>query len=303
MPAGAEASDTGIYSFIRGDRRHAPTRQVAPPYTTIISPVSRYAPSRQDHFGLPSAIRSGEFGAGVTSDKKSKAKKTGAKKKAEPTTELTSIAQSGRRHICVRTCDGYFFPLDQSGSGISQEGLCKAACPGASVRLYTVPNGASDIDSAVNSDGKTYASLPMAFAFQQRRVASCTCNSSADKAPFSVLRDPTLRTGDVVMMDRQAMVFKGGASLPYRRADFAEFTNRKANITAELRRDIDRSVGASHFQRSLLPFKFAKPQKPARRETLRADRRAEAPVAPPPQSPPTRKIVRVIGDPVASTGQ
>ncbi len=80
------------------------------------------------------------------------------------------------RTICVRTCDGGYFPLapqastDQIG-GLEQ--LCKAACPNTEAKLYTMRGG--ELGSAVATDGSTYMDLPAAFKFEKSYTASCTC--------------------------------------------------------------------------------------------------------------------------------
>jgi hypothetical protein len=86
-------------------------------------------------------------------------------------------AHAGSKEVCVRTCDGYFFPISYSGSsgrsGDLQE-MCKALCPNAQVALYSYsPSG--DINEAVGSDGTRYADLPNALKYRKSVDQSCTC--------------------------------------------------------------------------------------------------------------------------------
>ena len=81
----------------------------------------------------------------------------------------------GSVYVCVRTCDGSFFPLPYSSSShATREEACQALCPNADVSLYTMPFGGT-IDLGVSSTGSPYAELPNAFKFQQSYESSCSC--------------------------------------------------------------------------------------------------------------------------------
>jgi hypothetical protein len=99
------------------------------------------------------------------------------------------------RALCVRTCDGYFFPLAYSTSQANFTGdqqACEAACPGTEVELYydQVP----DEDGAKMVSGRTgapYTQLPAAFLYKQagyQRPAACGCNPHKD---FSIIAGRT----------------------------------------------------------------------------------------------------------------
>ncbi len=81
----------------------------------------------------------------------------------------------GSMSVCVRTCDGSFFPLPYSGaSGASLEDVCQALCPNAAVELYTMPFGGT-IDEGASATGARYSALPNAFKFQQTYDPTCSC--------------------------------------------------------------------------------------------------------------------------------
>jgi hypothetical protein len=84
----------------------------------------------------------------------------------------------GGRLVCVRACDGYFFPLHnlpESGRSDADD-MCKALCPGAEAAAYSMPGGAdADIAQAVSLRGKRYAKLAGAFKFQKSFDPSCSC--------------------------------------------------------------------------------------------------------------------------------
>jgi len=86
-------------------------------------------------------------------------------------------AGGGSYTVCVRTCDGGFFPVTYFGAGSradTLEGVCRSLCPNAEVKLYSFPLGGT-IDQAVSSNGQPYATLPNAHKFDQSYDSSCSC--------------------------------------------------------------------------------------------------------------------------------
>lgn len=140
---------------------------------------------------------------------------------ATPRTTLTS---PGGQAYCVRTCDGFYFPVGRPTAGASraaQADICQRQCPGAEVALYSAGGNAS-IEQAVGPRGQSYASLRTAFRFRERVDAACTCAGASTNglARVPITHDPTLRPGDVVVTDAGVRVFAGGSRFPYRQADF-----------------------------------------------------------------------------------
>jgi hypothetical protein len=89
---------------------------------------------------------------------------------------------AGSYAVCVRTCDGSFFPVSYSGAGSRADGLeevCRLQCPNAEVRLYSFPLGGT-IEQAVSADGEPYVDLPNALKFQQTFDASCSCRRKGE---------------------------------------------------------------------------------------------------------------------------
>jgi Protein of unknown function (DUF2865) len=82
----------------------------------------------------------------------------------------------GSEAVCVRTCDGGFFPLSYSARhpGESLTDLCRALCPNTEVSVYTRVPG-QEIQTAVGLDGAVYTDLPTALKFQKTFDATCTC--------------------------------------------------------------------------------------------------------------------------------
>jgi hypothetical protein len=94
-----------------------------------------------------------------------------------PSGEKGVQAHSGSYAVCVRTCDGSFFPVSYSGAGSradSLEEVCRALCPNADMALYSFPFGGT-IDEAESMSGEPYANLPNAGKFQQTNDPTCSC--------------------------------------------------------------------------------------------------------------------------------
>ena len=89
-------------------------------------------------------------------------------------------AHSGNyRTLCVRTCDGYFFPVsfDASRSRLATDAnVCRALCPEAQTRLYYHDASGQEAENAVAADdGSPLAKMPNAFLYRSKRVDGCTC--------------------------------------------------------------------------------------------------------------------------------
>jgi hypothetical protein len=86
-------------------------------------------------------------------------------------------ARAGSKAVCVRSCDGAFFPVSYSASGgrlDSLEDLCHALCPNADVSLYTYP-ASGEIEQAVSISGARYMDSPTALLYRKTFDSSCSC--------------------------------------------------------------------------------------------------------------------------------
>ncbi len=86
------------------------------------------------------------------------------------------------RTLCVRTCDGYYFPVSFSTTRDNfsrDQEACQQMCPGAETKLYyhSVRTEESE-DMVAVEDDRPYAALSTAFLYRTRGVAaggSCSC--------------------------------------------------------------------------------------------------------------------------------
>ena len=94
-----------------------------------------------------------------------------------PDQPLGNEAQAGSKAVCVRSCDGAFFPVSYAASSGRLGGLedmCRALCPNAEVSLYTYPPS-GQIEQAVSLSGAKYMDLPNALKYRQSFDSTCTC--------------------------------------------------------------------------------------------------------------------------------
>lgn len=90
------------------------------------------------------------------------------------------------RTLCVRTCDGYYFPISYSatrGRFTQDADICRARCPGTETRLFVHPSNA-DSETAVSADetAEPYSQLPNSLRYRREVVPNCACGRA----------DPTL---------------------------------------------------------------------------------------------------------------
>jgi len=82
------------------------------------------------------------------------------------------------RTVCVRLCDGYFFPLNFAVTSerlARDSSTCERRC-GGEARLFTHPSG-SPVDDMVDLQGRPYRELPTAFLYRTQYVAGCKCQA------------------------------------------------------------------------------------------------------------------------------
>lgn len=87
------------------------------------------------------------------------------------------------RTVCVRACDGYYFPLRQSAwrrNFSSDVKSCRNAC-GDEARLFYYPVNGGSTDTMTDLAGRAYSEMPYAFSYRKALVSGCTCKP----APWS----------------------------------------------------------------------------------------------------------------------
>jgi hypothetical protein len=120
--------------------------------------------------------------------------------------------QSGTyRTVCVRTCDGAYFPISFAtvpARFSDDEKTCKALCPAAEAVLYTHRNPGEDMNSAVSIGGQPYTALPTAFKFRSEFNPSCSCKAAgqtwADALKSADDKATVEQQGDIIVTEESA---------------------------------------------------------------------------------------------------
>lgn len=89
-----------------------------------------------------------------------------------------AVSLSGSyRTMCVRMCDGYYFPISASVSRRAfhrDAGICRASC-GHEAQLFFHPSSSGDASTMVDLTGRAYAKLSNAFRYRKTLVDGCKC--------------------------------------------------------------------------------------------------------------------------------
>lgn len=89
------------------------------------------------------------------------------------------------RTMCVRTCDGYFFPMSNAaslGDFERDQKNCESSCPGTEMQVFYTRGTNGDSASMTSSvTGRPYIELPTAYLYKQSdmpRPPACGCNAA-----------------------------------------------------------------------------------------------------------------------------
>ena len=114
------------------------------------------------------------------------------------------------RTICVRTCDGYYFPISFETTPDhfrDDEAACQRMCPAADVQLYTYHNPGEEVAQAISLNGRLYTELPTAFSYRKALNPACSCRRPGESWAEALRAngpDQTVAPGDVVVTEQNA---------------------------------------------------------------------------------------------------
>jgi hypothetical protein len=157
----------------------------------------QYASALQQQQG-PGSFLNNLFGNGIGSN-------PGA-----PPADL-GAASGTYRTVCVRTCDGGYFPISFATTPAKfgdDEKACKALCPATEANLYAYRNPGEDMNQAVSVSGQPYTALQNAFHFRQEFNPSCSCKAAgqswADALKNIDDKAAAEQQGDIIVTDESA---------------------------------------------------------------------------------------------------
>jgi uncharacterized protein DUF2865 len=122
--------------------------------------------------------------------------------------DYPQVGASGYRTLCVRSCDGYYFPISNSTSSTrfaEDEQACHQLCPASEVALYSHKNPGEDIAQAVANNGRLYKDLPNAFRYRRELVSTCGCRLPGQSWADALGQlNSTVERGDIVVTEEKA---------------------------------------------------------------------------------------------------
>lgn len=111
----------------------------------------------------------------------------GGPEEEQPTETPRARVGESYQTMCVRTCDGYFFPISYAstvGDFDRDQKNCETSCPGTEMQVFFGPSGIDQPANMVSTEtGRFYTELPTAFLHQQTDVpepVGCGCNPKKD---------------------------------------------------------------------------------------------------------------------------
>jgi hypothetical protein len=160
----------------------------------------------------------------------------------------------GGRAICVRLCDGFFFPsVITSGS----DEACASQCPDAPTAFYSQPAGSDKIEDAVSLSGAPYSALAVADHHQQSFDNTCACHRSFTRSYLAdLLRDRTLRNGDLVMTANGFAVFRSDKSGAVSAANFVALS-KSSSVPMNFRPELTAMERAGIWDRQSGPYSYS----------------------------------------------
>ncbi len=113
------------------------------------------------------------------------------------------------RTLCVRTCDGYYFPISFAASGEElkrDQNACRALCPGQDVAIYVQGKQGDEGEPMVSLGGQPYTALSNAFRYRSEYDPGCGCGPiDADIAKaFQVFALPLPNRGEIPTVEATA---------------------------------------------------------------------------------------------------
>ncbi len=92
-------------------------------------------------------------------------------------TPSPQVSSTSYRTLCVRLCDGFYFPISSAttrGRFYRDAKVCQESC-GSEARLFYLPRGSDDVEHMTDLSGRAYGRLPQAFLYRKELVAGCAC--------------------------------------------------------------------------------------------------------------------------------
>ncbi|MGL4635730.1 MAG: DUF2865 domain-containing protein [Beijerinckiaceae bacterium] len=89
------------------------------------------------------------------------------------------IRRVSGKAVCVRMCDGYYFPLHVRNASLRDEGdgICQSLCPASEMKVFMMPGS---IENAATPEGERYTEIPNAFRYRKSYDPGCFCRKPGE---------------------------------------------------------------------------------------------------------------------------
>jgi hypothetical protein len=90
--------------------------------------------------------------------------------------QMPQAVGGGYRTLCVRTCDGYYFPISFSAGRARlkvDEAVCQSMYPEGEAKLFIHRTSGEESNRAVSLKGEPYSAQPFAFAYTKEFSPAC----------------------------------------------------------------------------------------------------------------------------------
>lgn len=167
-------------------------------------------------------------------ERRVQARKYKSAKQSETAIEQVSLKGGTFKTMCVRTCDGYFFPV--SFSTVQEEfgrdsQACNQLCPGVDIQLFYQDISDDNPENMISARaGKPYSKMRNAFYFKKAYNPSCRCNYQSFK------RTVRISTANLKSVEKSRKKLRLFHSIPQSRPDYGQDPETLANrnSTAEI---------------------------------------------------------------------
>jgi hypothetical protein len=149
----------------------------------------------------------------------------------------------GGRMVCVRACDGFFFPLQNLPSGRGDaDDMCQALCPGTETTAYAMPGGDDALNQAISiRTNRPYVQSPNAFKFQKSFDPACSCKKQGESWAQLLRQAESMldqRRGDIIVTEQKAEELSRPKAAPpltaaQQREQDRRLASRRVNDAAE----------------------------------------------------------------------
>lgn len=139
--------------------------------------------------------------------------------------------------VCVRSCDGFFFPLSNSPGGRDNQGaMCAALCPSAEMQVFYM-TGNGNIESAVSRNGEPYSALPNASKYLRSYDPTCGCRKQGESWTAALREAENMlerQRGDVIVTPAKSEELSRPRTLASRRQKPAKGEKTPAEAPASV---------------------------------------------------------------------